>query len=100
MPGEAPTPRNRKAQDEAVDGTPEGPAGTFFGFRPCKHPLKVFPLPDTEGCLFSLLGEHVVIFSLSSSCRAQRFTACSGSQGRWGGKVEPCSSCGLHLPPA
>lgn len=25
--------------------------GTFFGFRPCKNPLKVFPLTDNEGCL-------------------------------------------------
>lgn len=36
----------------------------------------VSPLPDTEGCLFSLLGEHVVIFSLLLM-RGSAITACS-----------------------
>ena len=91
-------PRNRKARAEAEDGLQEARLGTSFGFRPCKYPLKTFPPPDTKGCLFSLLGERVVIFSFFLR-QGSAITVCSRRRGRWPGRVEPCSLRGLLLPP-
>lgn len=63
--------------------------GTSFGFRPCKYPLKVFPLPDIEGCLFSLPGEHVVIFPSPPRAGLGNYSMFSkpGQMGQDGGAV-------------